>query len=59
MPSYDIVGYVALNKHPDIVTGIILEENETKVKLKMSVESARELYLNNQINVPKEEVVAL
>lgn len=54
---YDIIGYVTLNDHPDIVTGIVLEESDTKVKLKTSVDSARELYLTNQIKIPPEEAI--
>lgn len=54
---YDIIGYVTLNDHPDIVTGIVLEDSDTKVKLKTSVDSARELYLTNQIKIPPEEAI--
>ena len=55
MPIYDVAGYVTLSDHPDIVTGIILRDKETSIKVKMSVEKTRDLYLNNQICVSPEE----
>jgi len=54
---YNIAGYAHVPDHPDIVTGIILEDKENpSVKLKMSVDKAREMYLNKEIedpNIPK------